>query len=229
MSIIPPPSDPPVGHTPPPSSPPIQMKMRSDLTFDRMTYQGVEYWVIKEPLGQKYFQFPPHVFHLLQELDGKKSIDELQDGYHEKFSPKRITRQDLQQLLTRFHQDSLVTSSVPGQGAELLKRGNKNKRMERVGTYSNVLAIRYKGFDPERILNWLLPYTWWIFTKIAMWITLFCAAIALLSVVMNWSLFQAKLPGFDAFFDPKQWYLFGIVLGVTKMFHEFGHGLACKR
>jgi putative peptide zinc metalloprotease protein len=229
MSIIPPPSDPPVRLTPPPSSPPIQMKMRSDLTFDRMTYQGVEYWVIKEPLGQKYFQFPPHVFHLLRELDGKKSIDELQDGYHEKFSPKRITRQDLQQLLTRFHQDSLVTSSVPGQGAELLKRGNKNKMMERVGTYSNVLAIRYKGFDPERILNWLLPYTWWIFTKIAMWITLFCAAIALLSVVMNWSLFQAKLPGFDAFFDPKQWYLFGIVLGVTKIFHEFGHGLACKR
>ena len=89
-----------------------------------------------------------------------------------------------------------MTSSVPGQGAELLKRGNKNKMMERVGTYSNVLAIRYKGFDPERILNWLLPYTWWIFTKIAMWVTLSCAAIALLSVVMNWGMFQAKTPGF---------------------------------
>lgn len=229
MSIIPPPPDPPARHIPPPSSPPIQMRMRSDLTYDRMTYQGVEYWVVKEPLGQKYFQFPPHVFYLLQELDGKKSIDQLQDGYHEKFSPKRITRPDLQQLLTRFHQDSLVTSSVLGQGAELLKRGNKNKRMERVGTYSNVLAIRYKGFDPERLLNWLLPYTWWIFTKVAIWVTLFCAAIGLLSVVMNWSLFQEKLPGFEAFFDPKQWYLFGIVLAVTKMFHEFGHGLACKR
>ena len=82
MSIIPPPSDPPARQTPPPSSPPIQMRMRSDLTYDRMTYQGVEYWVIKEPLGQKYFQFPPHVFYLLRELDGKKSIDELQDGYH---------------------------------------------------------------------------------------------------------------------------------------------------
>ena len=229
MSVIPPPPNQPARPGAPPSGPPVQMKMRTDLTYDRMTYQGVEYWVVKEPLGQKYFQFPPHVFYLLRELDGKKTIDELQDGYHEKYAPKRITRQDLQQLLTRFHQDSLVTSNVTGQGTELLKRGKKNKMMERIGTFSNVLAIRYKGFDPERILNWLLPYTWWLFTKLAVWITMICAAIALLSVIMNWTVFQSKLPGFEAFFDPKQWYLFGIVLCVTKICHEFGHGLSCKR
>ncbi len=212
-----------------PKGPVVQMRIRADLTFTRMAYQGVEYWVVKEPLGQKYFQFPPHVFYLLQQLDGNKTIDELQDGYHEKFAPKRITRQDLQQLLTRFHQDSLVTSNTPSQGPELLKRGQKNKLMERVGACANILAIRYKGFDPERILNFLLPYTWWIFTKAAAIITLIASSIALLSVLMNWAQFQSMLPGFEAFFDPRQWYLFGLVLCVTKIFHEFGHGLSCKR
>ena len=116
----------------PPKGPAVQMKIRADLTFDRMNYQGVEYWVVKEPLGQKYYQFPPHVFHLLRELDGTKTIDQLQDDYHEKFAPKRITRQDLQHLLTRFIQDGLVTSNTPGQGVELLKRGEMNQLMERV-------------------------------------------------------------------------------------------------
>ncbi len=231
MSIIPPPSgDPPIPNQGAmPKSPPVKMKIRSDLTFDRMAYQGVEYWVIKEPVGQKYYQFPPHVFYLLRELDGTKSIDDLQDNYHKKFAPKRITRQDLQQLLTRFHQDGLVISNMPGQGPELLKRGQKNRRMELIGAFSNVLAIRYKGFDPEQILNWMMPWTWWIFTKVAAYFTMFFAAIAAMSVIINWSEFQAMLPGFDAFFDPKQWYLFGIVLCVTKVFHEFGHGLSCKR
>jgi len=232
VSIIPPPTpNPPGGNSKPPvpKGPVVQMKIRPDLTFDRMSYQGVEYWVVKEPLGQKYYQFPPHVFYLLRELDGNKTIDQLQDGYHEKFAPKRITRQDLQQLLTRFHQDGLVTSNMPGQGPELLKRGHKSLMMERVGTFSNILAIRYKGFDPERILNWMLPYTWWIFTKAAAMVTMILAAIALLSVLMNWGAFQAKLPGFEAFFDPRQWYLFALVLCVTKVFHEFGHGLSCKR
>lgn len=228
MSILPPPN-PKVGQSSQPPGPPIKMKMRPDLTYDQMTYQGVEYWVVKEPLGQKYFQFPPHVFYLLTQLDGTKSLEELQDGYHSEYAPKRITRQDLQQLMTRFHQDGLVTSDLPGQGAELLKRGEKNKRMELVGQLANVLAIRYKGFDPERILNFLLPYTWWIFTKAAVIVAMVLASIALMSVLTNWAEFQAKLPGFEAFFDPRQWYLFALVLGVTKMFHEFGHGLSCKR
>jgi len=209
----------------PPQGPAVQMKVRADLTFDRMNYQGVEYWVVKEPLGQKYYQFPPHVFHLLRELDG----NQLQDDYHEKFAPKRITRQDLQQLLTRFHQDGLVTSNTPGQGIELLKRGEKSQLMERVGAFANILAIRYKGFDPERILNFMLPYTWWIFTKAAAIATLILSVIALLSVLMNWASFQSMLPGFEAFFDPRQWYLFALVLCGTKVVHEFGHGLSCKR
>ena len=139
--------------------PPVRMKMRPDLTFDSQVYQGVEYLVIKEPLGQKYYQFPPQVYYLLTLLDGEITIDQLQDAYHEKYAPKRITRQELQQLLTRFHQDGLVVSDMPGQGIELLKRGDKNNRMERFQMLSNVLAIRYRGFDPERILNWLIKWT----------------------------------------------------------------------
>ena len=212
-----------------PSGPPVKLKMRPDLTFDRQMYQGVEFWVVKEPLAQKYFQFPPSVFFLLKQLDGEQTIDGLQDKYQLEYAPKRITRQDLQQLLTRFHNDGLVTSDVVGQGSELMKRGEKNLRMERLQMMSNVLAIRYRGFDPENILNFLNRYLWWVFTFTCMCVVFFAAAVALLSVLINWSAFQAKLPGFEAFFDPKEWYLFVGVLAVTKMFHEFGHGLSCKR
>ncbi len=211
------------------SGTPVRMKLRPDLTFDSQTYQGVEFWVVKEPLGQKYFQFPPSVFYLLQELDGNQTIDELQDKYHKKFAPKRITRQDLQQLLTRFHNDGLVTSDVGGQGVELLKRGEKNTRMERFQTLSNVLAIRYRGFDPELILNWISRWLWWVFTFPCACFVGVAASIAMLSVLANWTAFQSKLPGFEAFFDPHQWYLFVGVLCVTKICHEFGHGLSCKR
>ena len=230
MSLIPSPNSP-IKEPPPkpPMGPPVRMKMRPDLTFDNQVYQGVEYLVVKEPLGQKYYQFPPQVHYLLTLLDGEITIDQLQDAYHEKYAPKRITRQELQQLLTRFHQDGLVVSNMPGQGIELLKRGDKNNRMERFQMLSNVLAIRYRGFDPERILNWLVKWTWWIFTKPMVYVVMVLASIALMSVIVNWGAFQAKLPGFDAFFDPKQWYLFVLVLAVTKMFHEFGHGLSCKR
>lgn len=205
------------------------MKMRTDLTSSPMTYQGVEYWVVKEPLGQKYYQFPPHVFWLLEQLDGNQSIEGLMDEFHRIHSPKRITRNELQQLLTRFHKDALVTSDVSGQGPELLRRGRKSAAMERFAAMSNILAVRWRGFDPERILNFLNRWTWWLFTPTAVIVTLILGAIALMSVIINFAAFQSRLPGFDAFFDPTRWVMFGAVLCITKIFHEFGHGLSCKR
>ena len=81
----------------------IKLKMRGDLSAVRQLYQGVEYWVIKEPLGQKYYQFPPNVYFILQQLNGLVSIDELLERYHRKFAPKRLDRDQLQQLLQQYY------------------------------------------------------------------------------------------------------------------------------
>ncbi len=215
--------------SPPTGEPPVKLKMRGDLTFDRQNYQGVEYWVVKEPVGQKFYQFPPNVVYLLKLLDGTRSVEQIIDSYHETHAPKRITRNDLQQLLMRFHKDGLVISDASGQGSELLRRGRKSIAMERVTSMSNILAVRYRGFDPEMILNWLVKWTWWLFTPTAMILFLMAGAIALTSVLVNWAEFQSRLPGFDAFFDVRRWYMFAAVLCFAKVLHEFGHGLACKR
>lgn len=203
--------------------------MRGDLSCTRQTYQGVEYWVVKEPLAQKYYQFPPHVYHLLKQLDGRKSAEQILEDYHRKFAPKRIKPEELQQLLQRFHKDSLVVADAADQGVELLKRGRKSWWMELLQKFTNLLAIRFRGVDPDRFLDSLTHYTGWLFTPLAAIGVAVLALVALLSVLVNWNEFQANLPGFDQFFDVHKWYLFAIVLAVTKICHEFGHGVSCKK
>ncbi|MEE2780622.1 MAG: biotin/lipoyl-binding protein [Planctomycetota bacterium] len=51
---------------------------------------------------------------------------------------------------------------------------------------------------------------------------------ALLLVGVQWETFQAKLPSFHTFFAGKNWIWLGLTLAVTKVLHEFGHGLSCK-
>ncbi|MFN9750393.1 MAG: site-2 protease family protein, partial [Planctomycetota bacterium] len=161
--------------------------------------------------------------------DGQTSVEQVLDRYHKQFAPKRLDRDQLQQLLQRFHKDGLVVSEVSGQGTELLRRGRKAKWMERLSSLSNILAIRFRGFDPEAVLNFLNRWVGWIFSPA------FALGIAVLglvaagSVIVNWTDFQARLPGFEQFFDPRKWWLFALVLAGTKICHEFGHGLACRR
>ncbi|MEZ6096260.1 MAG: biotin/lipoyl-binding protein [Pirellulaceae bacterium] len=208
---------------------PVKLKMRGDLTANMQQYQGVEFWVVKEPLGQKYYQFPPHVYFLLTQLDGKRSVEDIIEAYHNEYSPKRIDRDQLQQLFQRFHRDGLVISDLPGQGPELLTRGTKSNRMELFSKISNVLAVRFRGVDPDRLLDRMNPYTSWLFTKTAGALFLALGLVALFSVLANWTEFQSRLPGFQAFFDWRKWYLFAGVLAFTKICHEFGHGLSCKK
>ena len=95
----------------------------------------------------------------------------------------------------------------------MLKRGRKNAAMERLSSLTNILAIRWRGFDPERILNFLDRWFWWVFTPTAVVIVLIAAMVALLSVLIHFEAFQSRLPGFDQFFDPRRWIMFAGVSG----------------
>ena len=54
------------------------------------------------------------------------------------------------------------------------------------------------------------------------------ALSALSLVLVKFDVFQSKLPEFHQFFNLKNAIWLSIVLGVTKVIHEFGHGLSCR-
>ena len=47
-------------------------------------------------------------------------------------------------------------------------------------------------------------------------------------ILVEFDVFRSKLPDFYQFFSPDNAVWLAIVLGVTKVLHEFGHGLSCK-
>ncbi len=127
-----------------------------------------------------------------------------------------------------LHRSGLVIAGVPGQGQQLRKRRDDRRRKELLGAMTNILCIRFKGFDPERVLNWLYPRVWWLFSPM---MVAFCVALclsALTLILIQFDVFQSKLPGFYQFFSPTNALWLAVMLGATKVLHEFGHGLTCK-
>ena len=51
---------------------------------------------------------------------------------------------------------------------------------------------------------------------------------ALMLVLVNFETFRSKLPEFHQFFASGNWFYLAAALGITKVIHEFGHGLSCK-
>lgn len=211
------------------SSRPLTVRRRPDLVANRQKYQGTGYWVVKEPVGLQYFRFHDEEYFILNLLDGHISLQQIKDGFEQRFAPQKITFGDLQQFIGMLHRSGLVISNSPGQGKSLRERGRKKKNKETLGKFANVFAIRYRGFDPEKILNAILPWLGWIFTVPALifFILMTCAAGLLLA--SQYETVYSRLPTFQQFFAADRWFILAATMGLVKVLHEFGHGLSCKK
>ncbi len=203
--------------------------MRPDVTSNRQVYQGREYWVVKDPISLKYYRFEEEEFAILQMLDGKLSADQIKRKFDYQYAPQKLTLQELYQFVGMLYRSSLLVSDSPGQGVELKKRCDKNRAQEIKGVLSNVLAVKFRGFDPNSILNRLDRWFGWFFSWPAFFGVLIIALGALGLLTTHFETFQTKLPKFQEFFATSNWFWLFLVMGVTKVIHEFGHGMACKR
>jgi len=211
------------------SSRPLRLHCRRDLTFKRQSYQGRDYWVVKDPITLKYYRFEEEEHALLEMLDGLSSPDQIKRRFDYRFAPQKITLQELYQFIGMLYRSSLLVSEAPGQGVELKKRGEKNRKAELRQSLTNVLSIRYKGFDPDKMLGEMNRYIGWFFTWPAFLFVLLLGISALALIITQFETFQNKLPSFNDFFAAKNWIWLAIVMALTKVCHEFGHGLACKK
>ncbi|WP_315852529.1 hemolysin D [Rhodopirellula bahusiensis] len=211
------------------SSRALTVRRRPDLTASRHHYQGQGYWVVKEPVGLQYFRFHDEEYFILNMLDGHVSLQHIKDGFEQRFAPQKITFGDLQQFIGMLHRSGLVISNSPGQGKSLRERGRKKKNKELMGKMSNVFAVRFRGIDPEKILNRMLPIFGWIFTVPAL---IFFAGLLLAASLLLATQYQtvyAKLPTFHQFFAADRWIILAATMAIVKVIHEFGHGLSCKK
>jgi putative peptide zinc metalloprotease protein len=208
---------------------PLRLCFRKDLVKQRQTYQGRDYWVLKDPITLKYYRFEDEEFALLEMIDGQTSPDQIKREFDYRYAPQKITMRELYQFVGMLYRSGLLISQAANQGVELKRRGEKQQSSERWQSLTNILAIRYRGFDPDRMLGVLDRYVGWFFTWTAFFFVALLGIAAVGLIVAQFELFQNKLPSFYDFFAAKNWFWLAIVLAGTKVLHEFGHGLACKR
>ena len=155
--------------------------MRPDLDVERQNYQGRLYYLVKDPVGLKYYRFEEEEFAILEMLSGEASLDQIQRRFERRFAPQKITVAELHQLVGRLYHSSLLVSDAAGQGRQLAKRGRERRVKEFWSTAANLLSLRLRGFDPDRFLGWLNRCVGWIFSPAAA-LAFFTLAVAALLV-----------------------------------------------
>ena len=206
----------------------VSLRRRGDLITNRQVYQGQAWWVVKDPISLSYFRFRPEEYALLDMLDGTTSLDALKEQFEAKFRPRRITPEELSRFIGTLHRSGLVIGDRPGQGPQLFERRRQRIWKQWMAWLSNIMSLRFRGIDPDWLLKRLDPWLGWLFSPPAIVAAMVFVMSALLLVLVNFATFRSKLPEFQQFFASGNWLYLAVALGVTKVLHEFGHGLSCK-
>ena len=112
------------------SSRPLKVRMRGDLEFVRQTWQGRDYWVVKDPLTLRFYRFEEEEHALLRMLDGQHSADQVRSSFADRFAPQKINNRELFQFIGSLYRSSLLISDAPGQAAQLKHRSVENQKRE---------------------------------------------------------------------------------------------------
>ncbi len=208
---------------------PLALRMRADLIVSAQTFQGRQYWMVKDPLTLQFYRFEEEEYRLLCMLDGLASSAEIQAEFQRRFAPQRLSMAQLTAFVTQLFRQSLVVSDATGQGEQLLVRRQERRRNQLLAGAANLLAIRLPGPNPDRLLTGVHKLAGWLFSLPFVIGTLVLMLGAGILVTVEFDTFIHRLPGFEQFFARDNWLLLALVLGGTKVLHELGHGVVCKR
>lgn len=206
----------------------VRLRLRADLQISEQRFEGKRSYVVKDPVSLRYYRFNEQEYFVVRLFDGQHTMQEIQKEFERSFRPHRLTYEDLESFARQLLTAGLVQHESSRAAEELLESRRKQRRLQRLATWTNILYIKIPIFDPDRILTFLYRYLFWIFTWwfFALSVGLMISAVVL--VATHYRTFYDKLPYYHEFFAFQTLLYMWISLGIVKVIHEFGHGLSCK-
>ncbi len=208
---------------------PIGLRKRPDLVFVQTQHKHDSAVVVKDPIAMKYHRLRDDEWFVLQRLCPGVSLESLRDQYQARFRPAKVTLSQLNDLLFRLHRLGLTVSDRAGQGDRLLEKRQSDRRRRITQQFSSILFLRFPGVDPEPLLKRLYPLVRPLLSAAGLAAISLVAVAAILTLAANWDRFAAEFPAVQQWFQLRSVFTLAVVLGVTKVLHELGHAVVCKR
>ncbi len=198
--------------------------IRSDLEIVPQYFGGPICYVVKDPVSANYYRLGEAEYVVLKCFQAGRDVEETRQEVKRRTGAE-ITAREVYRFVEQLKGSNLLKSKGMSD-VPTLTRQKDLRRKQRIKQFvSNYLFVTIPVWDPDRLLDRLLPYCRFFFSPwfFAVWSGL--AAAALWIVVTNFSVLAA-----DAFSLLSGWNL--LILSVSvfsiKFFHEIGHALTCK-
>lgn len=178
-----------------------------------------------------HFRLTDHQWFVLSCLDGRTSIAEMQQRFPQEVPNSGELFDDSEPAERPAAIAKFITECY--QGFLVNKPGQVRKRPKPAPMWQEALqnpfSVRIGVFNPDRSLDILNVLIGWMFSWPMVVLSLMALVMAMISLASSWEMVSHRIPQFHEFFGAQNWLFLFFVWVMTKLAHEYGHGLAAKR
>jgi len=204
----------------------LRPRLRATVQIFRQHFRGRMWHVIQDPSSNQFFRLNEAAYRFVGLMDGRRTIAEVWKACNEELGDAAPTQGEVIQLLGQLYASNLIHAEMPPDAEGLFNRYQKRVSREVKGYLTNLLFIRVPLFDPDHILDDLLPAVKWVFSWIGLLVWAVLISVAGYLVIGRASELAAPAANI---LDPSNLPLLFVSFWIVKVLHEFGHGFACKK
>lgn len=213
------------------------LRLRSDIRWKLSDEATGKVWIATDPLSRTHFQCSEQDYQILQWLESSSSIDSLVNRFHETFRPRRLTTTALVSFLSQCLSAGVVRGTIPSRTD--LTRPRVQSQTDTAPVFGLVRScaqfvlklfqLRFSLGNPDRFIQFAAQPFLFLFGWPGFAMCTFVMVASGYLVLMRFTEFVSCLPTWSIIRSPSALIGFGFVFVVTRVIHEFGHAVACKR
>ncbi len=201
------------------------VRLRPDVILRRQNFRGERWYVVEDPLSNRYFRIRPEAYDFLVRLGPQQTVEEVWNLCLERYPDRAPGQQECVQLLSQLYQSNLLHYDLASDAAELFRRQQERQGREFKSKLLSIMFARIPLFDPDRLLTKLAPLCGKLIGPLGALLWLIVVGLGLKTVVEHW---PALLTEGRSVVAPENIFLLYVGLIFAKVLHEFGHALFCK-
>jgi len=210
----------------------VYPNIRADLIIVPQVEQGIQTYMVKDPISRTYHRVGEMEYAVMTLLDGQNSLHQIQEKFEEKTGGIILEAKELERFLKFLREADHLEKSKTEKSVLFYEkmRDKRKRRLSRGLGLKNMLAIPFPALDPDKFFDKIIHPLRFFWSKGFLIFSLLCFLLAVLIASSNWQAFKEVTFGFYSFEGKGAldyiviWALFFVIVAI----HELAHGLTCK-
>jgi putative peptide zinc metalloprotease protein len=204
----------------------LRPRLRAQVEIHRHRYRGETSYVLRDRASGRHHHVSPRGYAVVGLLNGARSVQEAWETAAAQLGDEVPTQGQVIDLLAHLHGADLLRCDVPPATAELFERYQHRQRQALARGLLSPLAWRIPLLDPQRILDWMVPWVrpalGWV--GALLWLAVVGPAAVL--AALHWPELTEGLAA--RVLDPHSLLLLALLYPPVKAVHELAHGVVTR-